>query len=161
MAESIIVNGTEYAVSVNGRMPLLWLLRDELGLTGTKYGCGIGACGSCNVLIKGVLARACMVRVEDVAAEVTTIEGAARTSVGRAMQSAWVMHQVAQCGYCQPGQIIAAMALLHDNPSPSETEIERGLSSTLCRCGTYASIKAAVALASSSIQSDLKDGPKR
>lgn len=137
------VNGSEYRVDTGAEMPLLWALRDELGLTGTKYGCGIGLCGSCSVLVNGVAARSCLLSVGDVAGEVTTIEGLGSPGALHVVQEEWIRHQVAQCGYCQSGQIISAVSLLTLNSSPSDTEIDDALSN-LCRCGTYGRIRQAV-----------------
>lgn len=125
-------------------MPLLWVLRDELGLTGTKYGCGIGMCGSCSVLIDGVAVRACTIRVGDVTSGVTTIEGLGTPDALHIVQEEWIRHQVAQCGYCQSGQIVTAVALLAENGSPSDDEIDDALTDNLCRCGTYVRIRQAV-----------------
>ena len=138
------VNGTEYRVDVDPAMPLLWVLRDELGLTGTKFGCGIGLCGSCSVLIDGVAVRSCGVSVGDVAGQVTTIEGIGTPEAPHLVQEEWIRHQVAQCGYCQSGQIVTAVSLLTQNSSPSDVEIDEALTDNLCRCGTYVRIRQAV-----------------
>ena len=138
------VNGTEYRVDVDPAMPLLWVLRDELGLTGTKFGCGIGLCGSCSVLIDGVAVRSCGVSVVDVAGQVTTIEGIGTPEAPHLVQEEWIRHQVAQCGYCQSGQIVTAVSLLTQNSSPSDVEIDEALTDNLCRCGTYVRIRQAV-----------------
>lgn len=138
------VNGADHEVDADPDMPLLWVLRDELALTGTKYGCGIGACGSCSVLVNGVTMRACLTRVGDVSGEVTTIEGIGTPEALHAVQEAWIDAQVAQCGYCQPGQIIGAVSLLSRNASPSDEDIDLALSAHLCRCGTYVRIRQAV-----------------
>lgn len=140
--------------SVLPEMPLLWVLRDELGLTGTKYGCGIGSCGACTVLINGNPVRSCLTSVASVAGkttmEITTIEGLISNGSCRVnLQSSWVDHQVAQCGYCQPGQIVSATALLERNPEPDTEEINSALAGNLCRCGTYARIRAAINAATS------------
>ncbi len=137
------VNGSEVRLDTDPEMPLLWALRDELGLTGTKYGCGIGFCGSCSVLVDGVARRSCALPVGDVAGEVTTIEGIGSPDALHVVQQEWIRHQVAQCGYCQSGQIITAVSLLALNGSPSDAEIDGALSN-LCRCGTYARIRQAV-----------------
>jgi isoquinoline 1-oxidoreductase alpha subunit len=141
------INGDDYRVDVEPAMPLLWVLRDELGLTGTKYGCGIGLCGSCSVLVDGVAVRSCALGVGDVAGEVTTIEGIGSSQELHPVQQVWIDHQVAQCGYCQPGQIVTAVSLLRRNRSPSEAEIDEALSENLCRCSTYLRIKKAVVAA--------------
>ena len=138
------VNGSEYQVDVDAQMPLLWVLRDELGLTGTKYGCGIGSCGSCGVLVNGIAVRSCVIRVADITGEVTTIEGIGTPDDLHVIQEAWIEQQVAQCGYCQSGQIITAIALLAQNSSPTDAEIDNAYSGNLCRCGTYMRIRQAV-----------------
>jgi len=140
----LIVNGTAYEADVSGDMPLLWVLRDELGITGPKYGCGIGMCGACTVHIDGSPVRSCALPVAAVDGEVTTIEGLGTPDKLSAVQSAWIEHQVAQCGYCQPGQIMSAAALLAENADPTDADIDRALSGNLCRCGTYPRIRAAV-----------------
>ena len=138
------INGTEYNVDVDPAMPLLWVLRDELGLTGTKYGCGIGICGSCSVLVDGAPQRACALPVGQVSGAVTTIEGIGTPDSLHVVQEEWIRHQVAQCGYCQSGQIVNAVALLAQNTSPSDEDIDAALSDNLCRCATYVRIRQAV-----------------
>jgi isoquinoline 1-oxidoreductase alpha subunit len=138
------VNGSNFRVDVDARMPLLWVLRDELGLTGTKYGCGIGVCGACSVLVDGVALRSCGIRVGDLQGEVKTIEGLGTPDALHGVQQAWIEHQVAQCGYCQSGQILNAVALLERNPSPSDAEIDDALADNLCRCATYLRIRKAI-----------------
>jgi isoquinoline 1-oxidoreductase alpha subunit len=138
------INGSEHDVEVDPGMPLLWVLRDELGLTGTKYGCGIGLCGSCSVLVDGVAQRSCVIPVGEVSGEVTTIEGIGTPDQLHVVQEEWIRHQVAQCGYCQSGQIVNAVALLAQNGSPSEHDIDAALSDNLCRCATYVRIRQAV-----------------
>ena len=140
----IAVNGIAYEIASEPETPLLWVLRDELGLTGTKYGCGVGACGACTVQVDGAAQPSCVLPVGQVSGEVTTIEGIGVDGTGRAVQSAWIEHQVAQCGYCQPGQVCAAAALLRAAPSPTEAEIDAAMSRNLCRCGTYPRIRAAI-----------------
>ncbi|MFT4784479.1 MAG: isoquinoline 1-oxidoreductase alpha subunit [Akkermansiaceae bacterium] len=140
----IIVNGTGYNVDVEPDMPLLWVLRDELGITGPKYGCGIAQCGACTVHLDGVAVRSCQLAIADVDGEVTTIEGLGTPQALHAVQEAWIAHQVAQCGYCQSGQIMAAASLLAGTPNPTDIEIDDALSGNLCRCGTYPRIRAAV-----------------
>ena len=137
------VNGTEHRLDVDPEMPLLWALRDELGLNGTKYGCGIGLCGSCAVLVDGVALKSCTLPVGKVEGEVTTIEGIGSADSPHVVQEEWIHHQVAQCGYCQPGQILTAVSLLARNASPSDADIENALLN-LCRCGTYPRIRKAV-----------------
>jgi isoquinoline 1-oxidoreductase alpha subunit len=138
------VNGSEYRVDVDARMPLLWVLRDELGLTGTKYGCGIGMCGACTVLVDSVATRSCAISVGALAGEVTTIEGIGTPDALHVVQEEWIRHQVAQCGYCQSGQIVTAVSLLAKSRSLSEAEIDEAFSGNLCRCGTYVRIRQAV-----------------
>lgn len=138
------VNGSVYEVDVDENMPLLWVLRDEIGLVGTKYGCGKGLCGACSVLVDGSVVRSCSVSVGKITGKVTTIEGVGNIDNLHVVQRSWIEHQVAQCGYCQPGLIIATIALLSRNPTPTDEDIDSGLSGNLCRCGTYSRIRAAV-----------------
>lgn len=139
------VNGTPYEVDVEPDMPLLWLLRDELGLTGTKYGCGIAACGACTVVLDGQAVRACQTAAGDLeGASVITIEGLGTPLSPHPVQLAWIDHQVAQCGYCQSGQIMQAVALLAETPDPTEDQINAAMDGNLCRCGSYPRILAAV-----------------
>jgi isoquinoline 1-oxidoreductase subunit alpha len=138
------VNGTEFEADVEADMPLLWVLRDALGITGPKYGCGIGHCGACTVHIDGVSQRSCQVAAGDVDGAITTIEGLGTPYSLHVVQAAWVAHQVAQCGYCQSGQIMQAASFLDLNPDPSEAQIDAAMSANLCRCGTYPRIRAAV-----------------
>ena len=148
------VNGKVHEFDVNAEMPLLWVLRDELGITGPKYGCGIALCGACTVHIDGEPVRSCALPVNAVFGEVTTIEGLGTPESLHAVQEAWVEHQVAQCGYCQPGQIMSAAALLAGNTNPSDAEIDLALSGNLCRCGTYPRIRAAVRAAAEALSGD-------
>ncbi len=141
----LTVNGVRHDVDVSPNMPLLWVLRDRLNLTGTKFGCGIAQCGACTVHLDGVPHRSCSTPVsfaED--AEVVTIEGVGNPEALNAVQEAWVEHQVAQCGYCQSGQIMSAVALLNDIPSPTDEDIDDAMSGNICRCGTYPRIRAAI-----------------
>lgn len=139
------VNGQVHEVDAEPDMPLLWVLRDELGMTGTKYGCGLAQCGACSVLIDGVVTRSCVTPVESVGRRtVTTIEAVEQDAVGRRVVEAWVKHQVPQCGYCQSGQVIAATALLKEKAHPSEDEVRASMVN-LCRCGTYNAIHTALA----------------
>ncbi len=138
------VNGENYDVDVEDDMPLLWVLRDEIGLKGTKYGCGVAQCGACTVHMDGVPVRSCQMRAADVAGEITTIEGIGSAEAMHAVQEAWVEHQVPQCGYCQAGQIMAAVGLLYVNPAPTDEDIDAYMSANLCRCGTYVRIRAAI-----------------
>ena len=148
----LIVNDTEYDVDVSEEMPLLWVLRDELGITGPKYGCGIASCGACTVHIDGAPARSCSIPTGAVWGEVTTIEGVGTPGALSIVQEAWVEHQVAQCGYCQSGQIMSATALLASNPNPSDADIDQAMSGNLCRCGTYPRIRSAIKAAASKLQ---------
>lgn len=138
------INDTEYAVEADGNKPLLWILRDELGLTGTKYGCGIGQCGACTVHLNGKPVRSCSVPVSAVdGAPVTTIEGVAN-EYNHPVLKAWKDINVPQCGYCQTGQIMSAVALLRDNPRADDQEINNAMSGNICRCGTYSRIRKAI-----------------
>ena len=140
----ITVDGVQYDVDVEADMPLLWVLRDELHVKGVKYGCGVGACGACTVHIDGVALRSCQTPVGDVNGSVTTINGLGTPDAMHAVQAAWAEHQVAQCGYCQSGQIMQAAYLLLENPEPADADIDQAMSGNLCRCGTYPRIRAAV-----------------
>lgn len=138
------VNEETYEVEAEAGTPLLWLLRDDIGLTGTKYGCGLAQCGACAVIVDGLLVRSCVTPVEGVVGrQIRTIDAIEDDELGRRVVAAWVKHQVAQCGYCQSGQVMAATALLKRTPNPSEAEIVAAMSN-LCRCGTYNAIKAAI-----------------
>ena len=144
MAISITVNGTNHSVDVDEDTPLLWVLRDDLGLTGTKYGCGVAQCGACTVHIDGKPVRSCSLPVSDVGkSPVTTIEGlAGRTS--DAVQGAWIAREVPQCGYCQSGQVMAAVALLAANKAPTDSDIDLAMNGNLCRCAAYVRIRVAI-----------------
>ena len=144
MTRVLSVKGTDHSVDLPDDVPLLWVLRDALGLTGTKYGCGVAACGACTVHIDGQAVRSCQVALADVWGAVTTIEGLCNPGALHALQQAWVEHQVAQCGYCQSGQIMQAADLLAVTPDPSDAEIDAAMAGNLCRCGTYPRIRAAV-----------------
>lgn len=146
------VNGTDHEVEVEDDMPLLWVLRDELGITGPKYGCGIGQCGACTVHVDGVAVRSCQLAAAEVDGEVTTIEGLGTPQALHAVQQAWVDHQVAQCGYCQSGQIMQAASFLDLNPEPTDEQIDAAMSGNLCRCGTYPRIRTAVKTAAAKLQ---------
>lgn len=148
----LTVNGVSRDVDVDESMPLLWVLRDELGVTGPKFGCGIAMCGACTVHVNGVPKRSCSLPVGQVFGNVTTIEGLGTPDSMHAVQEAWVEHQVAQCGYCQPGQIMSAAALLQSNPNPDDAAIDRALSANLCRCGTYPRIREAVKTAAKKLR---------
>ena len=139
------INGKAVELDVDPQMPLLWALRDELGMTGTKYGCGMALCGACTVHLDGVAVRSCSTPLA--AAEghkITTIEAQAGARIGKAVQDAWVAENVAQCGYCQSGQVMSAAALLATTPHPSDAEIDAAMSGNICRCGTYLRIRAAI-----------------
>lgn len=140
----LTVDGTTHEVDVEEDMPLLWVLRDELGITGPKYGCGIAQCGACTVHVDGVAVRSCQLAAGDVDGAVTTINGLGIPAARHAVQEAWIELQVAQCGYCQSGQIMQAAAFLDVNSSPTDTEIDTAMSGNLCRCGTYPRIREAV-----------------
>lgn len=138
------VNGTRHRIDIDPDTPLLWVLRDELLLTGTKYGCGIASCGACTVHVDGVPMRACVTPVSAVAGKrIMTVEGL-RTKAAKAVQAAWEKLDVVQCGYCQSGQIMAAVALLASNPRPTDADIDAAMSGNLCRCATYLRIRAAI-----------------
>jgi isoquinoline 1-oxidoreductase alpha subunit len=149
----ISVNGETRDVDVEPDMPLLWVLRDELGITGVKYGCGIAQCGACTVHVDGLAVRSCQLSVGDLEGDVTTIEGLGTPDALHAVQAAWIEHQVAQCGYCQSGQIMAAAALLDNNDNPSDDDIDAVMSANLCRCGTYPRIREAIKSAATSLRS--------
>lgn len=148
----IKVNGQTHQVDVDSDMPLLWVLRDELEINGPKFGCGAGLCGACTVHINGDPVRACLFPVGQVVGEITTIEGIGGRDAMHLVQQAWVEHQVAQCGYCQPGQIMSAVALLNNNASPNDQDIDIAMSGNLCRCGTYPRIRAAIKTAALNLQ---------
>ena len=138
----LTINGTSHSVDVPPEMPLLWVLRDVLGLTGTKFGCGIAQCGSCTVHLDGVPMRSCQQPIGDVGErKITTIEGVGSTPAGAKIQRAWLELEVIQCGYCQPGQIMSASALLASNPQPDDAAIDAAMAGNLCRCGTYVRIR--------------------
>ena len=145
----LTVNGYPKDVTVDPGTPLLWVLREDLKMTGTKYGCGIAACGACTVHLGGVATRSCVVPVSLVGSRpVLTIEAMAEDPVGRAVQDAWVSHDVVQCGYCQSGQIMSAVVLLKSTPKPTDVNIEESMGGNLCRCGTYVRIREAIKAAS-------------
>jgi isoquinoline 1-oxidoreductase subunit alpha len=145
VAFTIRVNGKEATIDADGATPLLWVLRDLLGMTGTKYGCGLAQCGACTVHVNGAPTRACSLPLQSaVGTEITTIEGIGSSALGQRVQQAWLAHDVPQCGYCQGGQILAATALLASNPNPSEAQIDTAMAGNICRCGTYVRIRAAI-----------------
>lgn len=144
------INGKELQVDVDPSTPMLWVLRDHLKMTGTKYGCGVAQCGACTIHLDGQAVRSCITFVDSVGdKEITTIEGLSENG-DHPVQKAWLEHDVAQCGYCQPGQIMSATALLKNNPHPSDEEIETAMNGNICRCGTYTRIKSAIKTAANS-----------
>jgi len=148
MAFAITVNGTPRSVDVDGDTPLLWVLRDVLGMTGTKFGCGVALCGACTVHLDGSAVRSCITTLDSVGdSKITTIEAIGATATGAKIQNAWLSHEVAQCGYCQSGQIMSASALLADKPHPTDADIDDAMSGNICRCGTYVRIREAIKLA--------------
>lgn len=153
MARTLTVNGKVHTLDLPDDMPLLWVLRDALNLTGTKYGCGIAACGACTVHLDGVAVRSCQTTLADAeGAAVITIEGLGAPEALHAVQAAWVEHQVAQCGFCQSGQIMQAAALLAETPEPTDADIDAAMQGNLCRCGTYPRIRAAVHTAAANLK---------
>jgi len=159
MAYTIKVNGASHTVDVDDDTPLLWVLRDVLGMTGTKFGCGMALCGACTVHVDGAPTRSCITTIDSVGdSAITTIEAIDQTPSGRSIQQAWVDLEVPQCGYCQSGQIMSASALLRDNPHPGDTEIDDAMSGNICRCGTYVRIRAAIKQAAASPAPAAKKG---
>ena len=149
MAYTLNVNGKALVADVDGDTPLLWTLRDSLGITGPKFGCGVAACGACTVHVDGQPMRSCQIPTGGVgAAKITTIEGMAAHPVGKKVQAAWMELDVAQCGYCQPGQIMSATALLAKTPKPTDAYIDNAMAGNICRCATYTRIRAAIKRAS-------------
>jgi isoquinoline 1-oxidoreductase alpha subunit len=145
MAYTLKVNGKMHTVDVEADTPLLWVLRDTIGLVGTKFGCGAGLCGACTVHLDGVAVRGCQTQVSTVGTKaVTTIEGVGATAIGAKVQKAWIDHDVIQCGYCQAGQIMSATAFLSKTPQPTDRQIEQAMNGNICRCATYTRIKAAI-----------------
>lgn len=154
---TLSINGESREVEAEPEMPLLWVLRDRLGLVGAKYGCGIGLCGACTVHLDGSPVRSCMLRVADVGdAAVTSIEGLATGNSLHPLQEAWIEHDVAQCGYCQTGQIMSAAALLANNPTPNDDDIDAAMAGNYCRCGTYIRIRAAIHSAAKNSQASVE-----
>ncbi|KQV86129.1 MULTISPECIES: (2Fe-2S)-binding protein [unclassified Roseateles] len=141
---NMTVNGRAVSLDAEPDMPLLWAVREELQLTGTKFGCGAAQCGACTMHVAGAPVRSCLTPISSVQGPVTTIEGIATDKVGQAVQAAWVEHDVAQCGYCQSGQVMSAVALLKGNKKPSDAQIDEAMAGNLCRCGTYTRIRAAI-----------------
>jgi isoquinoline 1-oxidoreductase alpha subunit len=151
MTFRIAVNGTDHSVDVDGDTPLLWVLRDVLGMTGTKFGCGMALCGACTVHIDGVAVRSCITSIDSVGnSQVITIEAIGATSAGVKIQKAWLDRGVPQCGYCQSGQIMSAAALLANKPNPTDSDIDDAMSGNICRCGTYLRIREAIKQAAQS-----------
>jgi isoquinoline 1-oxidoreductase subunit alpha len=145
MAISLNVNGKTVSVDADPSTPILWALRDNLGMTGTKFGCGMALCGACTVHMNGQAVRSCVTPISAAAGQkITTIEAQASDKVGKAVTEAWVKHDVAQCGYCQSGQVMTATALLASNKTPSDAQIDEAMAGNICRCGTYSRIRAAV-----------------
>jgi len=145
MPFTITVNGTSHSVDVDADTPVLWVLRDVLGISGTKFGCGVALCGACTVHLDGVPMRSCVTPIANIGTKaITTIEGIGATPIGKALQQAWLDLDVVQCGYCQSGQIMSAAALIAGNAHPSDTDIDATMSGNVCRCGTYQRIRAAI-----------------
>jgi isoquinoline 1-oxidoreductase alpha subunit len=148
MSFSIVVNGKASSVDVDGDTPLLWVLRDVLGMTGTKFGCGMALCGACTIHLEGKPLRSCVTPIAAAAGKrITTIEAIGATAAGARIQTAWLAREVVQCGYCQSGQIMSASALLASNPHPTDAQIDAAMSGNICRCGTYVRIREAIKLA--------------
>lgn len=141
---NMTVNGRAVSLDADPDMPLLWAVREELQLTGSKFGCGAAQCGACTMHVAGAPVRACLTPISSVQGPVTTIEGMASDKVGQAVQAAWVAHDVAQCGYCQSGQVMSAVALLKGNKKPTDAQIDAAMAGNICRCGTYTRIRAAI-----------------
>jgi isoquinoline 1-oxidoreductase alpha subunit len=148
MAFTININGAPHSIDVDGDTPLLWVLRDVLGMTGTKFGCGMALCGACTIHVDGSPVRSCITPIDSVGdSKVTTIEAIGATAAGARIQQAWIDREVPQCGYCQSGQIMSASALLASNPHPTDADIDDAMSGNICRCGTYVRIREAIKLA--------------
>jgi isoquinoline 1-oxidoreductase alpha subunit len=157
MAINIKVNGVRHSVDVDDDTPLLWVLRDVLGMTGTKFGCGVALCGACTVHVDGAPTRSCVTPISSIGNKaITTIEAVGRTPQGKAVQKAWLDVEVVQCGYCQSGQIMSAAALLTAKPKPSDADIDAAMSGNICRCGTYARIREGIKRAAHGVTSDKK-----
>jgi isoquinoline 1-oxidoreductase subunit alpha len=159
MAISLAINGTTHRIDADGDTPLLWVLRDILGMTGTKFGCGIAQCGACTVHIDGQATRSCVTSIDSLGdAKITTIEAVGQTPAGARIQKAWLDLEVVQCGYCQSGQIMSASALLAANPNPSDGDIDDAMAGNICRCGTYGRIRNAIKHAAASSQATGQKG---
>jgi isoquinoline 1-oxidoreductase alpha subunit len=155
---NVLINGTSHRVDVDGDTGVLWVLRDVLGMTGTKFGCGAGLCGACTVHIDGKPTRSCITPIETVgAASITTIEALGRDPIGRHLQKAWLDLEVVQCGYCQSGQLMSAAALLTSNPNPNDADIDAAMSGNICRCGTYLRIRAGIKQAAKALATTRKE----
>jgi isoquinoline 1-oxidoreductase subunit alpha len=155
MAFTLKVNGKTHSVDVDGDTPLLWVLRDVLGMTGTKFGCGMALCGACTVHLEGVAIRSCITPIESIGtSQITTVEAIGATPDGARIQKSWLDHEVVQCGYCQSGQIMSASALLASKPRPTDAEIDDAMSGNICRCGTYLRIRDAIKQAAQSSEAD-------
>ena len=155
MAFTIKVNGVPHSVDVDEDTPLLWVLRDVLGMTGTKFGCGVALCGACTVHVDGAPTRSCVTPISSIGNKaITTIEAVGKTSQGRAVQKAWLDVEVVQCGYCQSGQIMSAAALLAAKPRPSDADIDAAMSGNICRCGTYVRIREGIKHAAQGLAND-------
>jgi isoquinoline 1-oxidoreductase subunit alpha len=159
MTIKIKVNGADHEVDVDGDIPLLWVLRDVLGMTGTKFGCGMALCGACTVHMNGSPIRSCIFPVGSIGdSAITTIEAVGETPAGQKIQQAWLDLEVIQCGYCQPGQIMSAAALLANNPNPTDADIDAAMSGNICRCGTYVRIREAIKQAAEGSPSAVQGG---
>ena len=146
------INGIDTLVEANVNTPILWALRDTLGMTGTKFGCGVALCGACTVHVDGVATRSCVTPISAaVGKKITTIEALVNDKVGLAVQNAWIAHDVAQCGYCHSGQVMSATALLKDNQKPSDADIDTAMAGNICRCGTYARVRSAIHAAAATL----------
>lgn len=151
MAFQLTINDDRHSVDVDGDTPLLWVLRDVLGMTGTKFGCGAALCGACTVHVDGSPTRSCITPIDSIGgSKITTIEAIGKTPAGKKIQEAWLDHDVPQCGYCQSGQIMSASALLASNPHPTDSAIDDAMSGNICRCGTYVRIREAIKQAAQS-----------
>ncbi|WP_338690235.1 (2Fe-2S)-binding protein [Bradyrhizobium sp. 26S5] len=151
MPFQLTINGTSHSVDADGDTPLLWVLRDVLGMTGTKFGCGMALCGACTVHLDDAAVRSCITTIDSVGdSKITTIEAVGTTPAGKKIQDAWLAHEVPQCGYCQSGQIMSASALLASKPKPTDADIDDAMSGNICRCGTYVRIREAIKQAAQS-----------
>jgi len=149
------VNGKEHELDVTDDMPILWAIRDVVGMTGTKFGCGMALCGACTVHLDGAPIRSCVTPVSAGSGKnITTIESVSETEIGKRVQDAWIAEEVVQCGYCQSGQIMSAIALLKDKPTPTDADIDSAMSGNICRCGTYVRIRAAIKRAANPLKAE-------